>query len=112
MDLFWRENLICPTEPEYIEMVNNSELGIKRAALVSPEWRELTRCPSTETGGLFRISIKLMMAASPESPPRCVALCIVVPSFAFDSHAVLYITGTTCRWQISSESFSRSVTTT
>lgn len=28
MDLFWRENLICPTEPEYIEMVNNSELGI------------------------------------------------------------------------------------
>lgn len=24
MDLFWRENLICPTEPEYIEMVNNS----------------------------------------------------------------------------------------
>lgn len=25
MDLFWRENLICPTEPEYIDMVNNSE---------------------------------------------------------------------------------------
>ena len=24
MDLFWRENLVCPTEPEYIEMVNNS----------------------------------------------------------------------------------------
>lgn len=24
MDLFWRENLICPTEPEYIDMVNNS----------------------------------------------------------------------------------------
>ncbi|GAA6046614.1 hypothetical protein JCM3770_006240 [Rhodotorula araucariae] len=46
MDLFWRENLICPTEPEYIEMVNN------------------------KTGGLFRIAIKLMMAASPESPPR------------------------------------------
>ncbi|GAA5956045.1 hypothetical protein JCM21900_002576 [Sporobolomyces salmonicolor] len=46
MDLFWRENLICPTEAEYIEMVNN------------------------KTGGLFRIAIKLMMAASPESPPR------------------------------------------
>ncbi|GAA5898612.1 hypothetical protein JCM6882_000879 [Rhodosporidiobolus microsporus] len=46
MDLFWRENLICPTEPEYIDMVNN------------------------KTGGLFRIAIKLMMAASPESPPR------------------------------------------
>ncbi|KAM0755431.1 terpenoid synthase [Meredithblackwellia eburnea MCA 4105] len=41
MDLFWRDNLICPTEPEYIEMVNN------------------------KTGGLFRIAIKLMMAASP-----------------------------------------------
>lgn len=24
MDLFWRENLICPSEPEYIDMVNNS----------------------------------------------------------------------------------------
>jgi hypothetical protein len=24
MDLFWRENLICPTEAEYIDMVNNS----------------------------------------------------------------------------------------
>ncbi|GAA5898754.1 hypothetical protein JCM5296_006708 [Sporobolomyces johnsonii] len=46
MDLFWRENLICPTEAEYIDMVNN------------------------KTGGLFRIAIKLMMAASPESPPR------------------------------------------
>nr|UGY86993.1 geranylgeranyl pyrophosphate synthase [Rhodotorula paludigena] len=46
MDLFWRENLICPTEPEYIDMVNN------------------------KTGGLFRIAIKLMMAASPEQPPR------------------------------------------
>ncbi|ORY80232.1 isoprenoid synthase domain-containing protein [Leucosporidium creatinivorum] len=45
MDLFWRENLVCPTEPEYVEMVNN------------------------KTGGLFRIAIKLMMAASPE-PPR------------------------------------------
>ncbi|KDE05002.1 hypothetical protein, variant [Microbotryum lychnidis-dioicae p1A1 Lamole] len=46
MDLFWRENLICPTEPEYIDMVNN------------------------KTGGLFRIAIKLMMAASTEDPPR------------------------------------------
>ncbi|GAA5859614.1 hypothetical protein JCM8547_006164 [Rhodosporidiobolus lusitaniae] len=46
MDLFWRENLICPTEPEYIDMVNN------------------------KTGGLFRIAIKLMMGSSPEVPPR------------------------------------------
>lgn len=26
MDLFWRESLTCPTEDEYIEMVNNSAL--------------------------------------------------------------------------------------
>ncbi|KAH8930454.1 terpenoid synthase [Atractiella rhizophila] len=42
MDLFWRDNLVCPTEDEYIQMVNN------------------------KTGGLFRIAIKLMMATSPE----------------------------------------------
>ncbi|GAA5923387.1 farnesyltranstransferase [Sporobolomyces koalae] len=46
MDLFYRENLVVPTEQEYIEMVNN------------------------KTGGLFRIAIKLMMAASPQDPPR------------------------------------------
>ncbi|GAA5886644.1 hypothetical protein JCM16303_001396 [Sporobolomyces ruberrimus] len=46
MDLFYRENLVVPTEQEYIEMVNN------------------------KTGGLFRIAIKLMMAASPQNPPR------------------------------------------
>jgi len=27
MDLYWRESLIVPTEAEYIEMVNNSELS-------------------------------------------------------------------------------------
>ncbi|GAA5835261.1 hypothetical protein JCM5353_003211 [Sporobolomyces roseus] len=46
MDLYWRESLIVPTEAEYIEMVNN------------------------KTGGLFRIAIKLMMAASSEDPQR------------------------------------------
>ncbi|KIJ51381.1 hypothetical protein M422DRAFT_58906 [Sphaerobolus stellatus SS14] len=40
LDLLWRDNLICPTEDEYIHMVNN------------------------KTGGLFRIAIKLMMAKS------------------------------------------------
>ncbi|KAH7334650.1 terpenoid synthase [Rhizoctonia solani] len=44
LDLFWRDNLECPTEAEYIEMVNN------------------------KTGGLFRIAIKLMMALSPVEP--------------------------------------------
>jgi geranylgeranyl diphosphate synthase, type III len=68
MDLFWRENLVCPTEPEYIEMVNNSTLISPvysiRSQLISPL--------QSETGGLFRIAIKLMMAASPE-PPRFVS---------------------------------------
>ncbi|KAF8589495.1 terpenoid synthase [Ramaria rubella] len=40
LDLFWRDSLICPTEDEYVQMVNN------------------------KTGGLFRIAIKLMMAKS------------------------------------------------
>jgi len=40
LDLLWRDNLTCPTEEEYIHMVNN------------------------KTGGLFRIAIKLMMAKS------------------------------------------------
>ncbi|KAG8852044.1 geranylgeranyl pyrophosphate synthetase [Tulasnella sp. 330] len=40
LDLFWRDSLTCPTEEEYIGMVNN------------------------KTGGLFRLAIKLMMANS------------------------------------------------
>jgi len=40
LDLLWRDTLTCPTEEEYIHMVNN------------------------KTGGLFRIAIKLMMAKS------------------------------------------------
>ncbi|KAH9819466.1 isoprenoid synthase domain-containing protein [Melampsora americana] len=41
MDLYWRDSLTCPTEEEYLQMVNN------------------------KTGGLFRIAIKLMIALSP-----------------------------------------------
>jgi geranylgeranyl diphosphate synthase, type III len=40
MDLFWRDTLTCPTEEEYLEMVNN------------------------KTGGLFRLAVKLMQAES------------------------------------------------
>jgi geranylgeranyl diphosphate synthase type 3 len=40
MDLFWRDTLTCPTEDDYLEMVNN------------------------KTGGLFRLAIKLMEAES------------------------------------------------
>ncbi|SGY33382.1 BQ5605_C002g01490 [Microbotryum silenes-dioicae] len=68
MDLFWRENLICPTEPEYIDMVNNSGF-LCTLASSSCEFADYVTS-ATETGGLFRIAIKLMMAASTEDPPR------------------------------------------
>lgn len=40
MELHWRDSLTCPTEPAYLEMVDN------------------------KTGGLFRLAIKLMQAES------------------------------------------------
>ncbi|KAK9461950.1 isoprenoid synthase domain-containing protein [Lipomyces oligophaga] len=40
MDLYWRDSLVCPTEEEYICMVEN------------------------KTGGLFRLAVKLMQAES------------------------------------------------
>lgn len=40
LDLLWRDSLTCPTEEEYIGMVNN------------------------KTGGLFRVAVKLMMACA------------------------------------------------
>lgn len=40
MDLYWRDSLSCPTEEEYIQMVNN------------------------KTGGLLRLAVKLMQACS------------------------------------------------
>lgn len=40
LDLFWRDTLTCPTEAEYLDMVNN------------------------KTGGLFRLAVRLMQAES------------------------------------------------
>jgi geranylgeranyl diphosphate synthase, type III len=42
MDLYWRDTLTCPSEDDYLEMVQN------------------------KTGGLFRLAVKLMQAESPE----------------------------------------------
>ncbi|KAI1756428.1 terpenoid synthase [Xylaria castorea] len=53
MDMFWRDNLECPTEDNYLEMVGN------------------------KTGGLFRLAIKLMQAES-KSPVDCVPLVNVL----------------------------------
>lgn len=43
LELLWRDSLQCPTEEEYIAMVNN------------------------KTGGLFRVAVKLMMACATEN---------------------------------------------
>ncbi|PAV23079.1 terpenoid synthase [Pyrrhoderma noxium] len=43
LELLWRDSLQCPSEEEYIDMVNN------------------------KTGGLFRIAIKLMMTCATEN---------------------------------------------
>lgn len=50
MDLFWRDTLTCPTEDDYLEMVDN------------------------KTGGLFRLAIKMMQAESPVKDIDCVPL--------------------------------------
>ncbi len=50
MDLFWRDTLTCPTEDDYLEMVQN------------------------KTGGLFRLAVKLMQAESADKSVDCVPL--------------------------------------
>ena len=47
-------------------------------------------CPSSETGGLFRIAIKLMMAASPEKPPRC-GPSLTLPFVSLTRHRRNYV---------------------
>jgi geranylgeranyl diphosphate synthase, type III len=56
MDLFWRDSLTCPTEQEYIEMVNN------------------------KTGGLLRLAVKLMQACSHSEMwiPNHIMLTVVI----------------------------------
>jgi geranylgeranyl diphosphate synthase, type III len=58
MDLLWRDSLTCPTEEEYIHMVNNSWSSSLCYSL------SIFTLVLAETGGLFRIAIKLMMAKS------------------------------------------------
>ncbi len=50
LDLYWRDNFVCPTEQEYAMMVSN------------------------KTGGLFRLSTRLMELASEKSVPELVEL--------------------------------------
>lgn len=55
LELQWRDSLQCPTEEEYIDVVDNSTL-----ASVCLWTRTLFWCALTETSGLLRIAIKLM----------------------------------------------------
>ena len=47
MELYWRDRFVCPTEEEYIAMVNN------------------------KTGGLLRLAVKLMQACSSNTLTTC-----------------------------------------
>lgn len=53
MDLYWRDSLTCPSEADYLEMVDN------------------------KTGGLFRLAIKLMQAES------AVNMYVSLPQFSY-----------------------------
>lgn len=59
MELFWRDNLVCPTEDEYLQMVNNSPAKIMTYG--SGCWLTFLR-RHPETSGLFRVAIRLMLA--------------------------------------------------
>jgi geranylgeranyl diphosphate synthase type 3 len=50
MEIYWRENSLCPTEREYLEMVGN------------------------KTGGLLRLAVKLMQLFSQQSSINFVEL--------------------------------------
>lgn len=62
---------------------------MSRAHLIDEKIFRLTRAISLETGGLFRIAIKLMMAASPEFPPRY-SLPYYIVSYDIGADATVY----------------------
>ena len=68
LELYWRDALVCPTEEDYISMVNNSE------SLSYVIHSVLNQAP--ETGGLFRIGIKLMMACGTTNTDTCVVISL------------------------------------
>ncbi|PCH35749.1 terpenoid synthase [Wolfiporia cocos MD-104 SS10] len=53
LELLWRDSLQCPTEEEYVSMVNN------------------------KTGGLFRVAVKLMMACATTNVDVCASTSFV-----------------------------------
>lgn len=61
MELYWRDTATCPTEEEFIEMVDNSMYAspLYNAVDLFFFWYH-----PIETGGLLRLAVKLMQAAS------------------------------------------------
>jgi len=64
LELLWRDSLQCPTEEEYVAMVNNSSVMAYPDRFLRPWKLDWTLRLPAETGGLLRIGIKLMMACS------------------------------------------------
>lgn len=60
MELYWRDTATCPTEEEFIEMVDNSTYA-NTPPNDKPTYSSLYYL---ETGGLLRLAVKLMQAAS------------------------------------------------
>lgn len=59
-DLHWTFNLICPSIEEYYKMVDNSELD--SSLVLQSSFHRTYEC--IETGGLFRLLSRLMVARS------------------------------------------------
>lgn len=59
-ELLWTHELHCPTVTEYLQMIDGSEFN--------PRWRSATRASMSlipaETGGLFRLLARLLLAES------------------------------------------------
>lgn len=62
LDIYWRENLICPTEAEYRRMVIDSTSYL--LYLNSSKYRQSLTRRFKETGGLFRLAVSLMQEFS------------------------------------------------
>lgn len=58
IELFWRDSRQCPTEEEYIEMVNNSKYAWCACCVCNADIAHI------ETSGLFRLAVRLMQEAA------------------------------------------------
>ncbi|KAK7019013.1 isoprenoid synthase domain-containing protein [Favolaschia claudopus] len=56
LELLWRDSLTCPSEDQYVRMVNDSGFLLQRF------WMNHNSFGDPETGGLLRIGVKLLMA--------------------------------------------------